>query len=145
MINVMGIIILMFSSLGKKLSRQHFEIFFLFFSRNEIWPFMQIRRQFAWKVQSLFLRKNIINLSSAEFAHNKLSVKSRLNKIILLFNIIYNQGPVVQRIFSLTRLLVVKMLTVLVSRISNSQVFLLKKCEQLLHMQKLLTFLQQKY
>ena len=34
----------------------------------------------------------------------------------------------------------VKMLTVLVSRISNSQVFLLKKCEQLLQMQKLLTF-----
>ena len=32
----------------------------------------------------------------------------------------------------------VKMLTVLVSTISNSQVFLLKKCEQLL--QKLLTF-----
>ena len=31
----------------------------------------------------------------------------------------------------------VKMLTVLVSTISNSQVFLLKKCEQLLQMQKL--------
>ena len=34
----------------------------------------------------------------------------------------------------------VKMLTVLVSRVSNSQVFLLKKCEKLLQMQKLLTF-----
>ena len=34
----------------------------------------------------------------------------------------------------------VKMLTVLVSTISNSQVFLLKKCEQ---MQNLLTFFQQ--
>ena len=32
------------------------------------------------------------------------------------------------------------MLTVLVSTISNSQVFLLKKCESLLQMQKLLTF-----
>ena len=32
------------------------------------------------------------------------------------------------------------MLTVLVSRISNSQVFLLNKCEWLLQMQKLLTF-----
>ena len=32
------------------------------------------------------------------------------------------------------------MLSVLVSTISNSQVFLLKKCEQLLQMQKLLTF-----
>ena len=39
------------------------------------------------------------------------------------------QGPVVQGIVSLTNSLVVKMLTVLVSTISNSQVFLLKKCE----------------
>ena len=36
-----------------------------------------------------------------------------------------NQGPVVQSIVSLKSLLVVKMLTVLVSTISNSQVFLL--------------------
>ena len=36
-------------------------------------------------------------------------------------------GPVVQSIVSLMSLLVVKMLTVLVSTISNSQVFLLKK------------------
>ena len=41
-------------------------------------------------------------------------------------------GPVVQSIVSLTSPLVVKMLTVLVSTISNSQVFLLIKCEQLL-------------
>ena len=39
------------------------------------------------------------------------------------------QGPVVQSILSLTSLLVVKMLSVLVSTIPNSQVFLLKKCE----------------
>ena len=38
-------------------------------------------------------------------------------------------GPVVQSIVSLTSWLVVKMLTILVSTISNSQVFLLKKCE----------------
>ena len=38
-------------------------------------------------------------------------------------------GPVVQRVISLTSSLMVKMLTVLVSIISNSQVFLLKKCE----------------
>ena len=37
------------------------------------------------------------------------------------------QGPVVQSIVSLTSSLVVKMLTVLVSTISNSQLFLLKK------------------
>ena len=41
-------------------------------------------------------------------------------------------GPLVQSIVSLTSLLVVKMLTVLVSTISNSQVFLLKNCEKLL-------------
>ena len=39
------------------------------------------------------------------------------------------QGPAVQSIVSLMSLLVVKMLTVLVSTISNSQLFLLKKCE----------------
>ena len=39
------------------------------------------------------------------------------------------QGPVVQSVVSLTSSLVVKMLTVLVSTIPNSQVFLLKKCE----------------
>ena len=40
-----------------------------------------------------------------------------------------NLGLVVQKVVSLTSLLVVKMLTVVVSTISNSQVFLLKKCE----------------
>ena len=40
-------------------------------------------------------------------------------------------GPVVQSIVSLTSSLVVKMLTILVSTISNSQIFLLKKCEQM--------------
>ena len=38
-----------------------------------------------------------------------------------------HQGPVVQSIVSLTSSFVVKMLTVVVSKISNSQVFLLKK------------------
>ena len=40
-----------------------------------------------------------------------------------------DQGPVVQSIVSLMSLLVVKMLTALVSTVSNSQLFLLKKCE----------------
>ena len=48
---------------------------------------------------------------------------------ILHNNNIYNLGPVVQSIVSLTSLLVVKMLTVLVNTISNSQLFLLKKFE----------------
>ena len=40
-----------------------------------------------------------------------------------------NLRPFVQSIVSLTSSLVVKMLTVLVSTISNSKVFLLNKCE----------------
>ena len=54
-------------------------------------------------------------------------------------------GPVVQRIVSLSSSLVVKMLIVLVSTISNSKVFLLEKCERLLQMQKLLTFFSKKF
>ena len=47
---------------------------------------------------------------------------------LVSFLISFNfQGPVVQSIVSLTSSLVVKMLTVLVSAISNPQVFLLKK------------------
>ena len=46
--------------------------------------------------------------------------------------------PVVQSIFSLMSSLVVKMLTALVSTVSNSQVFCWK------NMSKLLTFFQQK-
>ena len=42
---------------------------------------------------------------------------------------ISNLDPVVQSIVSLMSSLVVKMLTVPVSTISNSQIFLLKKCE----------------
>ena len=44
-------------------------------------------------------------------------------------HISFIQGPGFQSIVSLTSSLVVKMFTVLVSTISNSQVFLLKKCE----------------
>ena len=45
---------------------------------------------------------------------------------IIKENFIYNLGPAVQSIVSLTSLLVVKMLTVLVSTVSYTQVFLLK-------------------
>ena len=44
-----------------------------------------------------------------------------------------DQGPVVQSIVSLTSSLVVKILIVLVSTISNSQAFLLKKCKSYSH------------
>ena len=46
--------------------------------------------------------------------------------------VINSQGPVVQSIISLTSSLVIKMLTSLVSTISNSQVFLLK-CKSYSH------------
>ena len=49
-------------------------------------------------------------------------------------------SPVVQSDVSLTSSLVVKILTVLVKTISNLREFLLKKCEKLLQMLKLLTF-----
>ena len=39
--------------LGKNFSRQHFEIFFLFFE-NRIWHFIQI---VAWSIRSYFLQK----------------------------------------------------------------------------------------
>ena len=53
--------------------------------------------------------------------------------------VLFNQGPVVQSVIRLTSSLVVKMLTVLVSTISNSHLFLLKnvssfcKCESYSH------------
>ena len=50
-----------------------------------------------------------------------------------------NQGPFAQSIVSLTSLLVVKMLTVLVSTISDLQLFSWKNVSSL-QMQKLLTF-----
>ena len=49
--------------------------------------------------------------------------------VLLIYGTQDKLGPVVQSIVCLTSSLVVKMLTVLVSTISNSQLFLLKKCE----------------
>ena len=56
--------------------------------------------------------------------HNKIVCGEIKLLTLFLFN---NQGPIVQSLVSFTSSLVVKMLTVLVSTISNSQVFLLKK------------------
>ena len=53
----------------------------------------------------------------------------RFSAISYKDNFRFVQGPVDQGIVSLTNSLVVKMLTVLVSTISNLQVFLLKICE----------------
>ena len=54
-----------------------------------------------------------------KFTENKYQFTSIFGKL----------GPVVQSVVSSMSSLVVKILTVLISTISNSQIFLLKKCE----------------
>ena len=50
------------STLGKNFSKRHFDTFFLFSLRKEVWDF-------AWNVKFCFLgknKKNVINLSAAD-------------------------------------------------------------------------------
>ena len=58
---------------------------------------------------------------------NKKLMAKNAGKRLLEVNKNEKLGPVVQSIVSLTSYLVVKILTVLVTTISNSQVFLLRK------------------
>ena len=61
------------STLGKIFSSRYFEIFFLFFPENRVWHFMQVvsigdnlhemSQPVIWEN-----KKNVISLSSAEFA-----------------------------------------------------------------------------
>ena len=81
------------------------------------------------------METNLYNSNSMTHYHWPFHQKQQ----VLLNCLILNQGPVVLSIVTSTSSLVVKILTVLVSSISNSQVFLLKNVE-LLQMQKLLTF-----
>ena len=68
--------------------------------------------------------------STKKFQHICISLNVNFNKSLTNDVVSFEQlGPVVQSIVSLTSLLMVKMLTVLVSTKSNSQLFLLKKCE----------------
>ena len=70
---LLKVALLKLSTLGKIFSSRHFEIFFFFFfflfPGNRIWHFMQI---VSSGIQILFSsknkQKNIINMSSAEFA-----------------------------------------------------------------------------
>ena len=75
---------------------------------------------------------------------NMVSGELKIGRVHFFYVELYHNylGPVVQSTISLTSSLVVKMLTVLVSTIFNSHVFLPKKCEKLL--QKLLTFFSTK-
>ena len=67
--------------LSKNFSRQHFEIFFLFFTENRFWHFMwNVSNGDSLKIKCQILfskknKKNIINLSSAEFANRVLRVE----------------------------------------------------------------------
>ena len=72
--------------------------------------------------------ENVVGKAVADFEVN-VQGKLYYAKVIALILVNSIQGPVVQSIVSLISLLVVKISTVLVSAISNSQLFLLKKCE----------------
>ena len=63
---------LMLSTLGKIFSRQHTEIFFLFFPARRIWHFMHI-------VSNLFSGKNISISHLLKILPRVLSVKTRLD------------------------------------------------------------------
>ena len=84
----------MLSTLGKKFSRRHFEIFFLFFQKigfgisYKLSPLETV----CLKCQSLFTwknKKNVINLLSADFAQGvvkpRVKVKVELLKSFLIF------------------------------------------------------------
>ena len=89
------------------------------------------------KCQILFSeenKKNTVSLSIAEFTQRVvLGYMSESSLICFVQSLIINQDPVVQSIVSLTSSLVVKMLTVLVSTISNSHIFLLKNVSSYSH------------
>ena len=70
----------MLSLLGKNFSRQKFEIYFLFCPKNKLWYFMQIISSgdsLHGMSEPIFgeKNKNIINLSSAEFAQSGKNIK----------------------------------------------------------------------
>ena len=79
------------------------------------------------KMPVLVQNKDDVVCSATNFSSERYSCL-----VLLLFFITLQYtklGPVIQSNISLMSLLVVKMLSVLVSTISDSQVFLLKRCE----------------
>ena len=87
------------------------------------------KRTKSTKISSLFPKRGNRNTKRTEKHKNKMTHGKTYNKLKgkNMFSEFANQGPVVQSIVSLTSSLEVKMLTVLVSMISDSQIFLLKK------------------
>ena len=86
--------------------------------------------QFSFGLTAVILTFNLPNLNSSRCILN-----------FCIFPWYCNQGPVVQSIISFMNVLVVKMLPVLVSTTSNSQLFLLKNISFL----QITFFFQQKY
>ena len=72
------------SMLGKIFSKQHFDVFCLFFLEKSIRHFMPIGDKLHEMSNSIFFekKKSIINLLSAEFAHRVLSVNTRTGYVI---------------------------------------------------------------
>ena len=102
------------------------------------WHILHICSKISWLVMSGFPRRKCLPIpalcpASYKFSHSS-PTKSTIHILCMVIKycflkltIALDQGPVVQSIGSLTSSLVVKILTVLVSAICNSQVFLLKK------------------
>ena len=92
----------------------------------------EFHKAFSWKRQKYFnLSFFFPSDNNEKFVNFKKHSRINNPKHTNLYYYIYPkyQGPVVQSIISWTSSLVITMLTVLVSTISNWQIFLLKKCE----------------
>ena len=76
---------------------------------------------FCYSPQNHTLWVLVSGTPSSHFQYHNLYFCGKIRKIFILL------GPFVQSIVSIMSLLVVKMLTVLVSTVCNSQIFLLKK------------------
>ena len=90
---------------------------------------------FTLNIQTKFCTVIVKNMWRVPFYHQLICLKSaewtavKVDPDHMPCSAAPDLGQVVQNIVSLTSSLVVKMVTVLVSTIYNSQVFLLKKCE----------------
>ena len=65
----------MLSTLDKIFKYDILKMYFSFFLENMIWHFMHfLRRQFGWNADPRKNKKNIMSMSSAEFAYSMISV-----------------------------------------------------------------------
>ena len=80
-----------------------------------------------------------------ESVYNLLLCEESVKLLVFYSKTHIGLGPVIKSVVSLTSSLEVKLLTALVSTISNSQVFFLKKIKKWVAFALLLTYFQQKY